>query len=313
MRWTRSLARSATWATGWAACWCNCRRACVTTRARPRPSSPCCAGAPACRWHASPVMPAGSSRRPMPCGPGTGWPGWRRTPRACPRRRCREATAPSGATGAGTARRASTTAPTATGRWHRSPAPCATPAGRAHRPGASSTTPPRATRLPTPRACSPCSRGGRAGATAGSAGRDRSAGWSPLYTLTRAGVAAWRSGPTTTGRNAMLDWNTYRDQVKARIGDVAKLSPDTVRGYATLSGAGAKTGHLDAKTRELIALAVAVTTRCDGCITVHVDDALREGATRDEIAEALGVAVALNAGAALVFSGRVMDAIDAHS
>jgi len=111
----------------------------------------------------------------------------------------------------------------------------------------------------------------------------------------------------------MLDWNTYRDQVKARIGDVAKLSPDTVRGYATLSGAGAKTGHLDAKTRELIALAVAVTTRCDGCITVHVDDALREGATRDEIAEALGVAVALNAGAALVFSGRVMDAIDAHS
>ena len=111
----------------------------------------------------------------------------------------------------------------------------------------------------------------------------------------------------------MLDWNGYRDELKTRIGEVGKLSPDTVRGYATLSGAGAKTGHLDAKTRELIALAVAVTTRCDGCITVHVDDALREGATRDEIAEALGVAVALNAGAALVFSGRVMDAIDAHS
>src|SRR3546814_20603356 len=103
----------------------------------------------------------------------------------------------------------------------------------------------------------------------------------------------------------MLDWNDYRDELKTRIGEVGKLSPDTVRGYATLSGAGAKTGHLDAKTRELIALAVAVTTRCDGCITVHVDAALKQRASREEIAEALGVAVARHAGAALVYSARV--------
>src|SRR3546814_3193102 len=107
----------------------------------------------------------------------------------------------------------------------------------------------------------------------------------------------------------MLDWNDYRDELKTRVGEVGKLSPDTVRGYATLSNAGTKTGHLDAKTRELIALAVAVTTRCDGCITVHVDAALKQGASREEIAEALGVAVALNAGAALVYSARVMDAV----
>ena len=56
-----------------------------------------------------------------------------------------------------------------------------------------------------------------------------------------------------------------------------------------------KTNHLDAKTRELIALAVAVTTRCDGCITVHTDAAIKAGASKEEIAEALGVAVALNA------------------
>lgn len=110
----------------------------------------------------------------------------------------------------------------------------------------------------------------------------------------------------------MLDWNAYRDELKGRIGEIGKLSPDTVRGYATLSGAGSKTGHLDAKTRELIGLAVAVTTRCDGCITVHVDAALKHGASREEIAEALGVAVALNAGAALVYSARVMDAVSAH-
>lgn len=110
----------------------------------------------------------------------------------------------------------------------------------------------------------------------------------------------------------MLDWLAYRKELVGRIGDIGKLSPDTVAGYQTLSKAGQKTGHLDAKTRELIALAVAVTTRCDGCITVHTGEALKHGASKEEIAEALGVAVALNAGAALVYSARVMDAVSAH-
>lgn len=111
---------------------------------------------------------------------------------------------------------------------------------------------------------------------------------------------------------SMLDWNMYRDQIVARVGDLAKLSPDTVRGYGTLGAAGGKTGHLEAKTRELIALAVAVSLRCDGCITSHVDAAIKLGATREEVGEALGVAVAINAGAAIVYSTRTLDAFAAH-
>ena len=52
----------------------------------------------------------------------------------------------------------------------------------------------------------------------------------------------------------------------------------------------------------------AVTTRCDGCISVHVQKAVEYGATKEEIAEAMGIAIALNAGAALVYSSRVMEA-----
>lgn len=106
----------------------------------------------------------------------------------------------------------------------------------------------------------------------------------------------------------MLNWTEYRKQLMGRIGEFGKLSTDTVVGYQTLSAAGKKTGQLDAKTRELIAIAVAVTTRCDGCIAVHTAEAIKQGATREQIAEALGVAVALNAGAAMVYSARVMDA-----
>jgi AhpD family alkylhydroperoxidase len=107
----------------------------------------------------------------------------------------------------------------------------------------------------------------------------------------------------------MLDWDGYRQELLKRIGDLGRLSPATVRGYRELSDAGSKTARLDAKTRELIALAVGVTRQCDGCITTHVHAARQQGATAEEIAEALGVAIAVNAGAALVFSARVMDAV----
>jgi AhpD family alkylhydroperoxidase len=111
----------------------------------------------------------------------------------------------------------------------------------------------------------------------------------------------------------MHDWAVYRQQLTSRVGEIGKLSPDTLRGEQMLGAAGQKADHLGAKTRELIALAVAVTTRCDGCIAFHAEAAMKHGATREEVAEALGVAVALNAGAALVYSARVLDAVDASS
>jgi AhpD family alkylhydroperoxidase len=109
----------------------------------------------------------------------------------------------------------------------------------------------------------------------------------------------------------MMDWNTYRQQLVAGVGGFGKLNPDIVKGYSTLSRAGEKTGHLDEKARELIALAVAITLRCDGCIAVHSAAARERGATREEIAEVLGVAVSVNAGAAVVYSTRALDAFDA--
>ena len=111
----------------------------------------------------------------------------------------------------------------------------------------------------------------------------------------------------------MLNWNEYMQELMTRVGEIGQTSPDIVRGYRTLSDAGQKTGKLDAKTRELIALAVAVTLRCDGCITTHTTAAIKNGAAKEEIVEALGVAISVNAGAALVYSSRVMDAFHAKT
>lgn len=108
----------------------------------------------------------------------------------------------------------------------------------------------------------------------------------------------------------MLDWKKYRTELMSRLGLIGKLSPETMQGYQKLASAG--NNVLDAKTKELISLACAVTTRCDGCITVHVDAAIKAGCTQEEIAAALGVAVSMNTGAALVYSARVMDAYEQH-
>ena len=111
----------------------------------------------------------------------------------------------------------------------------------------------------------------------------------------------------------LFDWNTYQSELTQSIPELAKLSPDSLKGYQTLSAANSKTSLLGEKVRQLISLAVAVTTRCDGCITFHTDAALKAGATKAEIAEALGVAMAMNAGAALIYSLRALDSVDAHS
>lgn len=104
------------------------------------------------------------------------------------------------------------------------------------------------------------------------------------------------------------DWNTYRSELMAKVGEFAEQSPDVVKGLMSMDGSAQKTGNLDPKTHELIALAVAVTTRCDGCIAVHTKKAVEHGASLGEITESLGVAVALNAGAAMTYSARVLEA-----
>ena len=69
---------------------------------------------------------------------------------------------------------------------------------------------------------------------------------------------------------------------------------------------------LDAKTRELIAIAVAITTRCESCISVHAAAAAKAGATESEIAGALATAISLNAGAAYTYALRALEAVDAQ-
>jgi len=108
----------------------------------------------------------------------------------------------------------------------------------------------------------------------------------------------------------LQDWKMLVKNGGDAIGTLAKGNSGIMQGIGALAKAEEAKGALDKKTRELIALAVAATTRCDTCIAIHASEALKAGASRDELLEALAVAVSLNAGAALVYSSRILEAYD---
>ncbi|UZG60330.1 carboxymuconolactone decarboxylase family protein [Rhodococcus opacus] len=105
--------------------------------------------------------------------------------------------------------------------------------------------------------------------------------------------------------------NEWQDRLKALVksaGGFKKANPAVAAAFHDVEVATRESDVLDAKTHELISLAVAVTTRCDGCLTAHAAAAKKAGATEAEVAAALGTAIALNAGAAYVYSSRALEA-----
>lgn len=106
---------------------------------------------------------------------------------------------------------------------------------------------------------------------------------------------------------------SYTDQMKHIRSYTGKLSnalPDLMKSFYALSKASSTAGELDSKTKELIALAIAVATHCDDCIAFHTNSALKAGATKAEILEMLGVTVFMGGGPALMYATHVMEAVE---
>jgi AhpD family alkylhydroperoxidase len=84
--------------------------------------------------------------------------------------------------------------------------------------------------------------------------------------------------------------------------------PEVYAGYKQLHDAALADGAVDAATKELIALAIAVTRECDGCIAAHAHGAVQQGVTPQQAAEAIGVAILMNGGPGTVFGPRAFAA-----
>jgi AhpD family alkylhydroperoxidase len=100
------------------------------------------------------------------------------------------------------------------------------------------------------------------------------------------------------------------DELRPLHRELRHAVPDVYRAFAELHRAAFAPGALDVKTKELIALAIGVIERCDGCIASHAEAAARAGATRAEVAEAIGVTFLMNGGPATIYGPRAFAAFD---
>jgi len=104
----------------------------------------------------------------------------------------------------------------------------------------------------------------------------------------------------------------YSEVCKHISGNLRKLRkdiPDTMQGFSALAAAATRDGALDRKTKELMALALGVAAHCDGCIGFHAEALVKLGATRQEVEEALGMAIYMGGGPSLMYAA---DAIAAY-
>ena len=108
----------------------------------------------------------------------------------------------------------------------------------------------------------------------------------------------------------MKDYPEYRGELKRLIGRLHKAAPGPMAGFAQLHKEAVSDGVLSARVKELIALGIAIGVGCDACIAYHVHDALRAGATREEVAETIGVAVLMGGGPAMMYGSEALDAVD---
>lgn len=109
------------------------------------------------------------------------------------------------------------------------------------------------------------------------------------------------------------DYKSITRDISAYTAELRKLKPETMQGFHALAKAAGAEAALDKKTKELIALAIGITQRCDGCIGFHAKALKELGATREEIADVAAMSVYMGGGPALMYAADALRAWDQFS
>lgn len=106
------------------------------------------------------------------------------------------------------------------------------------------------------------------------------------------------------------DWPEMATELSHAIKEVRLGTPEVMKAFSAMARAATQAGALDEKTKELIALAIAVAIRCDGCVAFHAQAAVKHGATRDEVMETMGMSLYMGAGPSLMYAAQAVEAYD---
>lgn len=101
--------------------------------------------------------------------------------------------------------------------------------------------------------------------------------------------------------------------INTQLAKMQKEMPEVMAGFSALSKAATKEGTLDKKTKELIAMALAVAKQCEGCIGFHAQTLIKLQTSREELLETLGMAVYMGGGPSLMYAAEALEAFEEFS
>jgi AhpD family alkylhydroperoxidase len=107
-----------------------------------------------------------------------------------------------------------------------------------------------------------------------------------------------------------MDWEAFMDETVANISTLARENPETAKTFNQMGAIAKESGALDEKTKEIMALGIAIATRCDSCIGFHIKSLIRLETTRAELCEALAMATYMGGGPSYAFSAKALKAYD---
>lgn len=107
-----------------------------------------------------------------------------------------------------------------------------------------------------------------------------------------------------------MNWQTKLDSTRDQLRGLNKTIPDTTRAFGALGKAVKEGGTLDFKTKEFVALGIAVVKQCDACIALHVETLIKSGASRDEVSDVLAMSIQMGGGPAMMYAAKALECFD---
>ncbi|MHC2512398.1 AhpD family alkylhydroperoxidase [Bradyrhizobium elkanii] len=130
------------------------------------------------------------------------------------------------------------------------------------------------------------------------------------YTPVGGAALLWTVPIAKTEGRMQKDYADVCKHISNNLGQLRKGIPETMRAFSAMAQAATGNGALDARTKELIALALGVAAHCDGCIGFHAEALVKLGVGRKELEETLGLAIYMGGGPSLMYAADALGAYD---
>lgn len=107
-----------------------------------------------------------------------------------------------------------------------------------------------------------------------------------------------------------MTWQAKLADTRKGLRNLNGAIPETAQAFGGLGKAVKTGGVLDFKTKEFVALGIAVSDRCEPCISLHVEALVKSGASRDEVADVLGMCIQMGGGPAMMYAAKALECFD---